>query len=284
MVCKETPGLVLVFLGEYDPHAATIRSISHIETLVAVVSPDDAHEQGPGACHDRDVGQNPAMIIVRQLFDYTLEEWVSWHRTHGVIADTCRNGFPDKSRILQQRLQGPVAAVVQINVDASVVIKHKVPDGICALNGIVVASKGVEEFGILLRDEGVRHGVCPQHVLPLGLPVEIQTALLRLLPYLRYAGVDVGLMDNFRYDGRRTNLVFRAYRRQFCASDGIFDSVDDEQLQERPDLVHQESQHSQDQDDEDQHRSAHGHETAQLAIVSAWPVRRAGGWTAGGRE
>lgn len=51
--------------------------------------------------------------------------------------------------------------VVQINVDAAKVVKHKVPNGISALDGVGVAVKSLKEPRVLGSNEFARLLVSP---------------------------------------------------------------------------------------------------------------------------
>ncbi|KAH9872775.1 hypothetical protein J1614_005169 [Plenodomus biglobosus] len=96
----------------------------------------------------------------------------------------------------------------------------------------------------------------PYLVLVVG--VQIQAALLRALPVLGYALVDVCLVDDL---GDQLGLLAdgaRIGRRQLAAEDGIFTARGDQQAQQSPDTVDCEAQHQDGDDDEDGDASPHG--------------------------
>lgn len=166
MVRKEAPRVVVVLVREQNPDAAAIGLVSNIESIITVVTPDDAQEQRSCTRHDCDVGQQPAPIVVCQLVNYALEERVMRQSTHSIIADSRRHRLPYKRGIFQERLQIPIASIVQINVYATIVVQHKVPNRIRSLNGVRIVLEGLQELGVLRSDELHRHSIRPQLVLP----------------------------------------------------------------------------------------------------------------------
>lgn len=101
--------------------------------------------------------------------------------------------------------------VVEINISSTVVGEYKVPNRVCALDGVVVAIEGVQEPRVLGGNEVARLFVCPE--LGSGLErdervwvrsaynifivrVQVDTALLRLDPDLGNGLILVGLVND----------------------------------------------------------------------------------------
>ncbi len=75
------------------------------------------------------------------------------HGTHCVVADSCRYSTTYPCWVGEERVQAPVAAIVQIDVDATVVGEHEVADCVGALDGEGVAVEGGEEPWVFCADE-----------------------------------------------------------------------------------------------------------------------------------
>lgn len=101
--------------------------------------------------------------------------------------------------------------VVEINISSTVVGEHKVPNRVCALDGVVVAIEGVQEPRVLGGNELARLFVCPElegglerdgrvgvrsayNIFIVG--VQVDTALLRLNPDLGNGLILVGLVND----------------------------------------------------------------------------------------
>lgn len=58
---EEAPGVVVVFVRKQDTQA-----VGALRALVHVVAPDDTEVEGTGGCHDCDVREGPAAVVVGQ--------------------------------------------------------------------------------------------------------------------------------------------------------------------------------------------------------------------------
>jgi hypothetical protein len=94
--------------------------------------------------------------------------------------------------------------------------------------------------------------------LVLVVRVQVDAALLRGLPVLGHALVDVRLVDDLGDQLRPLADGARVWRRQLGAQDGILLAVHDEKLQQGPDMVHCEAEHHDGRDQEYEDASAHG--------------------------
>ena len=101
--------------------------------------------------------------------------------------------------------------VIKINVGTTVVGKHEVPNGVGALDGIVVSIEGVQEPWVLGGNELARFFVGPELEIPLAgckgglqacaynifiVGVQVDTALLRLDPDFGDRFILVGLVND----------------------------------------------------------------------------------------
>jgi hypothetical protein len=165
-----------------------------------------------------------------------------------------------------------VTHVVQVNVDAAKVVKHKVADGIGALDRVGIAVKGLEEPWVLGSNELARLLVSPQlgvvssgaegladngPYLVLVVGVEVDAALLGALPALRNAFVDVRLVNDFGNELRRMVDCARVGRGQLSAKDGILPAGGDQKAKQCPDTVNGETEDQGGHEQEDGDASPH---------------------------
>jgi hypothetical protein len=88
--------------------------------------------------------------------------------------------------------------------------------------------------------------------------VQIQATLLRALPVLRYALVDVRLVDDLRNQLRLFVDCAGVRRRELAAEDGIFATGGDKETEQRPHAVHCEAQDDDGDEKEYGDASPHG--------------------------
>ncbi|KAH9872774.1 hypothetical protein J1614_005168 [Plenodomus biglobosus] len=143
VVGEETPGMVVVLVGEEDAHAIVVEGLR-----IVVVAPDDAEEERAGRGHDGDVWEWPAAVVVGQRVDGLEEEGVAGNGAHGIVGDASGQGSTDPGWVGEERVKAAVASIVEINVYAAKVVEHKVSNGIGALDGVWVAVEGLEEPGV----------------------------------------------------------------------------------------------------------------------------------------
>nr|POE76215.1 hypothetical protein CFP56_59694 [Quercus suber] len=258
MVREETPGVAVVLLGEEDADPSAVRAIAEVEPFRGPVPPDDGEEERSGARHDGDVGHDPAAVVVLQLLDDPHEEGMLGHGAHDIVADAGGDGAAEEGRVGEQGLERAVAAVVHVDVDAPVVGEDEVADGVGALDGILVALEGLEEPRVLLRDEVCGALVRPQLVLPLGLLMQHSAAMLRDLPGIRNARVLVGLMDDARDQMGSGVDQIGAGGWELGFGDGISGAVDEEQGEQGPDGVDEETDNGEVEKEEEEDAAAHG--------------------------
>jgi hypothetical protein len=283
MVREEAPRMIVVLLGEQDAQTVVADG-----TGVVVVSPHEAEEERSGRGHHGDVRQGPPAVVVGQRVDRLQEEGVARDSAHCVVGNAGGDGAADPGRVSEKRVKAAVASlcwvsgarcygirstyIVQIKVNSSKVMKHEVTNGIGALDGVRVAVEGLEEPRVFSSDKLSRLLVRPQlhpvslcahclflcvAYLVLVVGVQVQATLLRALPVLRYALVDVRLVDDLRYQLRLLVDCARVGRRQLPAEDGILTTGGDEQAEECPHAVHCEAQH--DDGDEQEYGDASPH-------------------------
>ena len=83
-----------------------------------------------------------------QLVDYSKEEGMLRHGTHCIVRDSRRHGTAHPRWVREEGIETSVAAIVEIDVDATVEGEHEVADCVCALDGEGVVVECVEEPGI----------------------------------------------------------------------------------------------------------------------------------------
>ena len=96
--------------------------------------------------------------------------------------------------------------------------------------------------------------------LVLPILVQLQAALLRLLPHGRYARIDVRLMQNLGDDGRELGVVDegRVGSRELGVGDGVGGAVFEEERNEREDLVDGDDEEEDNEGEEDGQAATHG--------------------------
>jgi len=110
----------------------------------------------------------------------------------------------------------------------------------------------------------VRSVAGPQHKnsngadLVLVIRVQIYTALLRALPVLGNALIDVGLVDDLGDQLWAFDDSAGVGSREFSARNDIFTAIDNEELQEGPDIVYCKAQDYDGDDEEYSNPSSHG--------------------------
>jgi hypothetical protein len=88
--------------------------------------------------------------------------------------------------------------------------------------------------------------------------VQVQTALLRSLPVLRYALVDICLVDDLGDQLRSVVDCARVWRWEFAAEDSIFTACGDKQTKKSPYAVYCESKDQNRHQNEYRDATAHG--------------------------
>lgn len=82
--------------------------------------------------------------------------------SHGIVADSSGESAACPGGIAEEGVKTAVAPIVEIDVYATVVGEDEVADGVCALDGEVVAVEVVECPGVFGGYEVSRFFVCPE--------------------------------------------------------------------------------------------------------------------------
>lgn len=106
VVGEETPGMVIVLIGEEDADPA-VTFLGH----AVVVSPDDAEVERTGRSHDGDVWKNPLAVVVREGVDGLQEEWVTGNSAHNIVRDTSGICATNPSWVGKKRVETTIAAL-----------------------------------------------------------------------------------------------------------------------------------------------------------------------------
>lgn len=177
------------------------------------MTPDDAQEERAGRGHDGDIWQDPIAVVSWERVDDTQEEGMARDRAHGVVGDASGYGPPQPGRVGQEGVEATVTAIVQVNVDATIMGQDEISDGVGALDVFLVVVKGFKEPGVFSSNKLARLCVGPQFVLPIRM--KGHAAGLGFPPYLGDGLVLVGLVYDFGYHlGSAINEI-GARRRQF---------------------------------------------------------------------
>ncbi|KFY23859.1 hypothetical protein V491_02390 [Pseudogymnoascus sp. VKM F-3775] len=154
---EDAPRVVAVLGRHEHAHLVLIGPL-----LGHVLLPDDGEEERACRRHDGDVGHAVVVCVALETLNHALEEGVVWDGAHGVVADARGERAAQPGWVLEHHVQTPGAAIVEIKVDAAVVVEDEVADGIGALDGEGVGVEGVEEPGVSRADEFAGEFVCPE--------------------------------------------------------------------------------------------------------------------------
>lgn len=145
---EDAPRVVAVLGRHQHAHLVLVWAL-----LGHVLLPDDGEEERTRRRHHRDVGHAIVVCVALEALDHALEEGVVRNGAHGVVADARGERASEPGRVLEHHVQTPCATIVEIEVDAAVVVEDEVADGIGALDGEGVRVEGVEEPGVFRADE-----------------------------------------------------------------------------------------------------------------------------------
>jgi len=163
--------VAVVLLREDNAYATAVNVVAAGDP----VPPHHAEEERTRAAHDGDVGQDPVAVVVLELLNNTHEERVVRHGAHCVVGDTGRHCLAHPGRVREQRFKFAVAAIVQIDVYAAIVVEDEVADGVGALDGVRVVFEGLVEPLVFVLDELQAGLVGPQLVFPVRRSVQVKT-------------------------------------------------------------------------------------------------------------
>jgi len=103
---EEGPRVVVVFLGEENADTVFVDWRG-----VVVVAPDKRQEEGTGGCHDGDVGERPATVVVGQRVNGLEEEGVAGDGAHGIVGDSGGDCAADPGWVGEKRVEAAVASL-----------------------------------------------------------------------------------------------------------------------------------------------------------------------------
>jgi hypothetical protein len=107
---EEAPGVVVVFVREQNAQAVVA-----LGALVHVVAPDDTEVERTGGCHDGDVGEGPAAVVVGQRVDGLQKERVAGNGAHDIVGDTGGDGAADPGGVGEERVETAVASLESVS-------------------------------------------------------------------------------------------------------------------------------------------------------------------------
>ena len=130
--------------------------------ITLILLPQNTQEQGSRRRHYGDIWHSVALRKPRQRLDCFRKKWVSCNRAHGIVADPGWDCAAEPRWVLQHDVQATIASIIEVEVYAAEVVEHEIADGVGALNVVWIAVKSLEEFGVVVGDEGTREVVRPE--------------------------------------------------------------------------------------------------------------------------
>lgn len=106
VVGEEGPRVVVVFLGEENADTVFVDWRG-----VVVVAPDKRQEERTSGCHDSDVGEGPATVVVGQRVDGLEEEGVAGNGAHGIVGDSGGDCAANPGWVGEKRVEAAVASL-----------------------------------------------------------------------------------------------------------------------------------------------------------------------------
>lgn len=149
-----------------DAHVLAVRVRGGVDAVLR----RDVH--GPRGEHHRRVIEEVVVVERDEVVDRLRHERVALCAEHEVVADADGDRLGEDDGVLEERVEWAVAAYVEVEVDAAVVVQHEVADGVGALDVVLVAVEGGEEPGVFVGDERARGLVCPELELAVVVVVE----------------------------------------------------------------------------------------------------------------
>jgi hypothetical protein len=131
-----------------------------------------------------------------EIVDGLGHEGMTFCGKHKVIGNPDGNGFGENDIKFEEGVQGAKTFDIKVEIDAAVVVEHKVTDGIGPLDGVDIRVKSGKEPRVFLCNKFTRRRVCPEHVLVAG--VLGQTRLPHRLPAVGEYSSLPGLMNDPR--------------------------------------------------------------------------------------
>lgn len=77
------------------------------------MAPDDGEEEGAGAAHDGDVGEEPGAVVAGEGVDDFEEEGMVWDGAHYVVGDAGGEGAADPGAVGEEGVEAALAALLE---------------------------------------------------------------------------------------------------------------------------------------------------------------------------
>lgn len=101
------------------------------------------------------------MVEGNEIVDGLLQKWVAFLRKYKVVGDPNWNSLGEDHRIDEERIHGAYAADIEVQVNATVIVKNKIPNCISTLDGVGIVVESFEEPRIFLSNELAGARICP---------------------------------------------------------------------------------------------------------------------------
>lgn len=106
VVGEEGPRVVVVFFREENANTVFVDG-----RRVVIMAPDKRQEKWTGRCHDGDVGEGPATVVVGQRVNGLEEEGVAGNGAHGIVGDSGGDCAADPGWVGEERVEAAVASL-----------------------------------------------------------------------------------------------------------------------------------------------------------------------------
>ena len=127
----EDAPLVVAVLGRHEDAHMVFERALHAHVLL----PDNRQEERSGGGHDGDVWHAIVFCVVLEALDDALEEGMVGDGAHGVVTNSRWESAAHPGGVSEHNLKASCASIVEIKVDAAIVVEGEVTYRVGALDG-----------------------------------------------------------------------------------------------------------------------------------------------------
>lgn len=168
---EERPGVLAVLIRHKNSDSCIANWVAANPLL-----PHDTEKERAGGVHDSDVRNSPVVVVGRKGFDYSEEKRMLGNGSHSIVRDTGGDSATKPGWVSQKRIESAIAAIVEIDVDSTIVSENEVANRVGTLNWEWVRVEGVKEPWVFGSNECSREIIRPE--LSFVSTVEFQGAIL----------------------------------------------------------------------------------------------------------
>ena len=118
-------------------------------------------KHGAGGKHDSGIVENPIVVKGNQVVNSLGHERVFLFRKHEIVRDADGYGTREDDGKDEKGVQATKTTNVEVHINAAVVVKDKVADGVRPLDCIGVGIERVEEPMVIFCNKLAGTSVCP---------------------------------------------------------------------------------------------------------------------------